>query len=181
MSKQQGVVDCMLCNPESVLQIGDFKIDAKIPESDHHGLSVTTIYKTHNAVKLLHDNSKWTYHKTYKWSIDDIPKINSVMKDAQSKKHRERVIDALSELADTTSVATLFNNFLTQAIEHVCCVTNPAVRGKVNKTPWFDEECREKRSRAIEAGHRVDCTTDRREQLEACKIYKQCPRACSYV
>ena len=133
----------MLCNPELILQIGDFKIDFKIPESDYRGLSVSIICKTHNAVKLLHDNSNWTYHKKYKWSTDDLPKINSVMKDAQSKKHRERVIDALSELADTTSVATLFNNFLTQAIERVCCVTNPAVRGKVNKAPWFDTECRE--------------------------------------
>ena len=85
---------------------------------------------------------------------------------------RRPVKDVLSELADTTSVATLFNNFLSQAIERVCCVTDPAVRGKINKAPWFDKECREKRSRAIEAGHRADCTTDRRKQLEACKDYR---------
>ena len=69
-------------------------------------------------------------------------------------------------------VAGLFSLYLSQAIERVCQTSKPAGRAKSNGAPWFDKECKEKRSLAMQAGHRVECNADREMHMVACKNYR---------
>ena len=62
--------------------------------------------------------------------------------------------------------------YLSQAVERVCKVSVSTTIVKSNGAPWFDKECREKRSLAIQAGHRSECEIDREIQIAACKNYR---------
>ena len=98
--------------------------------------------------------------------------LDYVLNDALSEKHREQFLAALSELKDTNFVAELFSAYLLQAVDHVCTASTTVNRVKFNGVPWFDRECRDKRSIAIKAGHRVENEKDRGNKIKACKDYR---------
>ena len=166
------VVDYMLCNPDLFSQITHFGIELKVPESDHCGLSLTI--KCDKSIKYneFDNESDWIYHNKYLWSRSDLETLKYVLADNQSLQYRQELIDALVELEDTNQVASLFCDYITQAVDRVCRISSPANRVKRNGAPWFDMVCRYKRSLAIQAGHRVECAEDRQLQIEACQDYR---------
>ena len=78
------------------------------------------------------------------------------MNDVLPGKHHEQFLAALSELKDTNFVAELFIAYPLQAADRVCTASTTVNKAKFNGAPWFERECRDKRSIAIKAGHRVD-------------------------
>ena len=58
--------------------------------------------------------------------------MNVVIKDDQSRYHRQVLLDALADLSDTNEVAGLLSLYLSQAIERVCRTSKPAGRAKSN-------------------------------------------------
>ena len=65
----------------------------------------------------------------------------------------------MSELKCSDHVAILLNNLVTQACDKVC-------------TPWYDNECRQKRSLAIRASEWIYNEHDREILAKACKNYR---------
>ena len=118
------------------------------------------------------DNSYRKYHKKYGWSKLELPKLNAALIDQESQNHRQRLINALSDLKDSNCVASLFNKYLTQAAERVFRTTSSTGRGKCHRVPWFERECRDKRYLAIKSGHRVESSHDRDMQIAACRAYR---------
>ena len=94
------------------------------------------------------------------------------MIDFQSTLFRQNVLNTLVELEDTNRVAFAFNEYVTQAVDRVCIISKPTGRVKDKGAPWFNKECRQKRTVAIQAGHRVESTEDRQTQIEACRQYR---------
>ena len=170
----RSTVDYMICNPELLSSVQDFFIGPKFPESDHCGLSLMIQRKSRCITNVEISNSDWVSLRKYRWSIHDLENLNYIIRDALSERYRDKFLAALSELKDTNMVAELFMAYLTQAVDRVCTVSTTTGRAKfkVNGAPWFDRECREKRSLAIEAGHRVECDKDREIQIAACKDYR---------
>ena len=166
------VVDYMICNPDLFSQITHFGIEQKVPESDHCGLSISI--KSDKSIKYNTPNNRpdWIHHKKYLWSTSDLQTLKHVLCDNQSSQYRQNLINALVELEDTNHIASRFNDYVTQAVDRVCRISTPANRVKRNGAPWFDKVCREKRSLAIQAGHRVECAKDRQIQIEACRDYR---------
>ena len=168
----RSTVDYMICNPELLSTIYDFMIEPKFPESDHCGLSIQIHCKSHNTSDVDTSNSDWVSFKKYKWSNNDLLNLEYVLNDALPEKHREQFLAALSELRDTNFVAELFSAYLLQAVDRFCTASTTVNRVKFNGAPWFDRECRDKRSIAIKAGHRVENEKDRENQIKACKDYR---------
>ena len=168
----RSTVDYMICNPEFLSIIHDFMIEPKFPESDHCGLSIKIHCKARNTSNVETSYSDWASLKKYRWSSNALLNLNYVMNDAISEQHREEFLAALSELKDTDLVAELFSAYLSQAVDRVCTGATITNRAKSNGAPWFDRECRDKRSIAIKAGHRVECDKDKENQIKACKDYR---------
>ena len=80
----------------------------------------------------------------------------------------------MSELSETEDVANAFDAYLTQAITRECQYIRGGNKMNNKKLPWYDKECRLKRSEAIKAGERVVCERDRCIQYTPCKNYRSC-------
>ena len=164
-------VDYMLCNPELFSQITYFKVEQKVPESDHCGLAIAIKGKTPIESNAFDNESDWICHKKYLWSAADLQSLQVMITDNQSLKYRQALINALVELDDINTVASHSSHYVTQAVDHVCRIST-ANKAKNSGAPWFDKECREKRALAIQAGHRVECAQDRQMQIKACQLYR---------
>ena len=162
----RNIDDYMICNPELFSIIDNFTIEPRVPESDHRGWSLKL---TCNSIRNSRTAPNWTLHKRFIWSNDGLHYMNVVIKDDQSQNHRQVFLDVLVDLSDTNEVAGLFSLYLSQAIERVCRISKPTGRAKSNGAPWFYKECKEKRSPAIQAVHRVECNADREMHMVACK------------
>ena len=77
-------------------------------------------------------------------------------------------------ISDTNTAALLFNKYLHQGISRICPIMRLSNREKQKYAQWYDCECRVLRARAIDAGHRVSNTNDKRCQLEAFQKYRAC-------
>ena len=97
----RNIVDYMICNPELFSIIEDFIIEPKVSESDHRGLSIEIACKSHCKYNVNKNHTDWALHKRCKWSINDLPHTNVAIRDAQTKQHRQVVLDALADLKDS--------------------------------------------------------------------------------
>ena len=80
----------------------------------------------------------------------------------------------MSERNSSEHVAKLLNNLVTQACDKVFEKSAPATRCRPNSAPWYDNQCRQKRSLSIKAGERIYNESEREILAKACKSYRSC-------
>ena len=115
----------------------------------------------------------WLPHLKYLWSKNDLVNIRTHLSDQESIYYKNKFQEALVEQSSSCDVANAFTQFVTQACDRACRVVPSSGRRK-NTIPWYDQECRTKRSAAIEAGARVISADDQNQLLDKCREYRGC-------
>ena len=171
-----GVVDYVLTTPALFDSIDSFEIGNKLPESDHVPIMfklkcdiVNTKYSGGEKIE-----ERWSYCRKYKWSYNDMDRIKYTLNNDEFTHHFSELTSAMSERNSSEHVAKLLNNLVTQACDKVCEKSAPAARCRPNSAPWYDNECRQKRSLAIKAGERIYNEREREILAKACKSYRSC-------
>ena len=82
----------MLCYPELFSQITYFKVEQKVPESDHCGSAIAIKGKTPIESNAFDNESDWICHKKYLWPAADLQSLQVVITDNQSLKYRQALI-----------------------------------------------------------------------------------------
>ena len=108
------------------------------------------------------------------WGRSDLPVIVSKFNDTTSEQYLHHFRNSLVELTDTNTVAKRLNDYISQAIARVCPVKRTGGPRRKNAAPWFDRECRARRSEATKAGDRVTDEDDRVNMLNKCKECRAC-------
>ena len=152
-----GVVDYVLTTPALFDSIDSFEIGNKLPESDHVPIMFKLKYDIVNTKYSGGEKIEetWSYCRKYKRSYNDMDRIKYTLNSDEFTHHFSELTSAMSERNSSEHVAKLLNNLVTQACDKVCEKSAPAARCHPNSAPWYDNECRQKRSLAIKAGERI--------------------------
>ena len=170
----RSVTDYVIGTPTLFLKVTHFNILPKLPESDHKAITFAVNCNTRNNTPQDKDRDAWKRTYKYAFTQGSMVKIHNALSDEISEHYRHILLSSMSELSETEDVANAFDAYLTQAITRECQHIRGGNKMNNKKLPWYDKECRLKRSEAIKAGERVVCERDRCIQYTACKNYRSC-------
>ena len=170
------VVDYVLANARLFKQFNYFKVQPKVPESDHLPITFSigcNKIKSENTVcdKLQFCEPLRRIH----WENEDLEKINNALDDDISLYHLNAFRETMSDFLEPDNVGLALTAFINQAITRVCSfqISQRKSHNKRKQGPvWFDTELRTLRSKAVCAGERVVTDTDRNNAMTACKQYR---------
>jgi hypothetical protein len=137
------VVDYLLCDAFVAERICDFKVDDKIPESDHCALvfSLKILNKEENMV-----TSKGVDSHKYKWDRENIAILQGTLLNEESQSNLEEFKASIIDMQNVNIVSECWSSYFIMAVEKSC--TKVKCRKMVcNKAPWVDAECMELRQK----------------------------------
>ena len=171
----RSVVDYVLSSPDVFSLISNFVIHESVPESDHKPISFAIFSASYTATNVgVTKNIPWQNLTKYKWSGEDLINLAESMHDNYSAPYIQAFMEDLAGLSNPNEVATSFDRYIAQACERTLVAETVKCHRPRNRVPWYDHECREKRSIAIKSGERVNSETDRQKQRQACRDYTAC-------
>ena len=181
-STGKSVVDYVISHKSSINIIGNFRIEDKMPESDHVPLNFS-IVKGHNKVSGPYNKNSIgckvteimpVHSKQYKWSREKLPLLMVTARDEISRTAMSTFRECLTKLEDVNVTADALLAFIVQAADRTFEVKNDRYfknNSDLNKfSPWFDKECREARKAAIADGRGDPYDPDK--ALQSCKAYR---------
>ena len=171
------LVDYVLASINAFKHIKHFKVNPKFPESDH--LPITFELMLGN-LNQLNDKppenkcvtSKW--HKTYKYklNIQENPNVQLKLCDDISKTFQSKVYESIVELNNPDVVAGHLHNYVKQACDRAFVKREIKVKNTSQNPPWFDQECRELRLKAIEVSKTSNVADNFNDIKNICADYK---------
>ena len=171
----KSVVDYVLSSPRVFSLISEFVIHKSLPESDHKPISFTIFTAPYVATDAsVTENIQWRNLTRYKWSREELANLSELMHDSYSDPYIQEFMESIAVLAHPNDVAISFDKYIAQACERTMVTETVKSHRPRNRVPWYDHECREKRSIAIKSGERVHSEIDRQNQRQACRDYKAC-------
>ena len=176
-----GVLDYAICSPNLFEFISRFDIHAKVPESDHCPISIEfpiNMQSTQSSISTsVADKSvEWGKTEHFLWRNDDLFELQQDLDKKTESLEYSNFIDAISCNEDPDKVANLFNSFFIKSCKRVFkSKRSRKIRKKTyRRIKFFDQECRQKRIDAIQAGARVASDQDRSTLNNKTKSYKSC-------
>ena len=98
--------------------------------------------------------------------------VLEVLNDESSKRYYNEFKDSICQLLPSNMIATKYTQFMTQALDRLAEKITIKKLHRKRGPLWYDRQCRQLRSKAINAGHRVETNTDYEKAKSACREYR---------
>ena len=171
----RSVVDYAICSPAVLNLINYFEVLCKLPESDHRPVSLSlTCSSTTLKVSKPDYQHGWNLCNKYSWTQESLDNLIYVISDNESEMSLNSLLQCITNLCDTNIIAEKFDDFISQACQRVLKFSSCNRQNNKYVPPWYDNECRHKRSLAIKAGERVYSVMERENQNAFCREYRAC-------
>ena len=176
-----GVLDYVICSPNLFEFISRFDVHGKVPESDHCPISLEFPINMQPSHSSNGGNSSdktvtWEKSEQFVWSKEELPNLQQDLENKTQSIEYKNFINAISCNEDPDKVANLFNSFFLRSCKRVFkSKRSRKLRKKTgNHIKFFDQECRQRRIDAIQAGARVLSPQDRCNLSNKTKSYRAC-------
>ena len=171
----RSVVDYAIASPVILKSVSYFKVSCKFPESDHRPVSISLTCSHSSAHKTGQDfDNEWELCNKYFWSREVLNDLADVLADNESEKFLDSLLECINDICDMNTVAGKLDDYISQACQRVFQYGPHTRRVTKYVPPWFDNECRLKRSLAVRAGERISSLEDKDKQMTLCRAYRAC-------
>jgi exonuclease III len=137
------VVDYLVCDAYVAEKITAFKVEEKMPESDHCALVFSLHSTSYNVKSYSIDIGEDSFK--YKWNKDSIQGMHTAFYKDQSLEDLALYKDSMGEMQNVNMVADKWLSYFTGVIEQTCTKTKCKKRVNI-RAPWVDDECIELRT-----------------------------------
>ena len=170
----RSVVDYAIGSPSILKSVDYFEVLCKFPESDHRPVSLSLSCNKPNFENKNVLDEEWEPCYKYFWSRDTLDNLVCVISDNESDMFLDSLQQCIINLCDMNTVAVKLGEYISQACKRAFKFGSCKIRNKKYAPPWYDNECRSKRSQAVKAGERVSSLEDKEKHDDLCREYRAC-------
>ena len=170
----RSVVNYAIGSPLILKSVDYFEVLCKFPESDHRPVSLSLSCNKPNFENKNVLDEEWEPCYKYFWSRDMLDNLVCVISDNESDMFLDSLQQCIISLCDMNTVAVKLDEYISQACKRAFKFGSCKIRNKKYAPPWYDNECRSKRSQAVKAGERVSSIEDKEKHDDLCQEYRAC-------
>ena len=175
----KSVVDYVLCTPDVFVEMSNFDIKPKLPESDHcivcYSIPMNNNINKFKTGPETNDLEPVLFTKNwrYMWNEENLVQFKEAFySDSETKEKYKLFLESMSELKNVNEIALLFNQYITTPANNCCKKKMTKLKKTKTKPGWFDADCVSTRKEVVWAG--VNYYNHGRPDLEKQVIMKTC-------